>query len=116
VVRVLAVMAPATWRTEATMSSTVSSEVPCLRRMFSITTIESSTTRPTAIVRAPRVSMFRVKPPTHRPMRAISRERGMEIAATTVERNDPRNNRITTTAKRRPRPPSTERSWMDCSM
>ena len=59
VVRVEAVTAPDTSRTEATMSSGVSGSSPVSRRlMFSITTIESSTTRPTATVSAARVKMF----------------------------------------------------------
>ena len=59
VVRVDAVTAPATSRTDATMSSGVSGSSPVSRRlMFSITTIESSTTRPTATVIAASVKMF----------------------------------------------------------
>ena len=59
VVRVDAVTAPATSVTEATMSPGVSGSGPVSRRlMFSITTIESSTTRPTATVIAARVKMF----------------------------------------------------------
>ena len=59
VVRVEAVTAPATSRTEATMASGVSGLGPVSRRlMFSITTIESSTTRPTATVIAARVKML----------------------------------------------------------
>ena len=59
VVKVEAVTAPATSRTEAMMSSGVSGSGPVSRRlMFSITTMESSTTRPTATVMAARVKMF----------------------------------------------------------
>ena len=59
VVRVEAVTAPATSRTEATMSPRLSGPIPVSRRlMFSITTIESSTTRPTATVIAARVKML----------------------------------------------------------
>ena len=59
VVRVDAVTAPATSRTDSTMSPGVSGSRPVSRRlMFSITTIESSTTRPTATVIAASVKMF----------------------------------------------------------
>ena len=47
------------------MSSIVRSLVPCRLRMFSMTTMESSTTRPTAMVRAPRVRMFECVVPDH---------------------------------------------------
>ena len=66
--------------------------------MFSITTIESSTTRPMATVSAARVRMFRVKPPTQSPIRAISSDSGIEIAVISVGRSDCRNSRITNTA------------------
>ena len=60
VVRVEAVTAPATSLTEATMSAGVSATPGTIRRlMFSVTTIESSTTRPTATVSAARVKMLR---------------------------------------------------------
>ena len=56
VVRVEAVTAPPTSLTASTMSSIDGRRVcPVLRLMFSITTIESSTTRPTATVSAARV-------------------------------------------------------------
>ena len=116
VVRVEAVIAPATWRTEATTLSGVSSPDPRRRLMFSITTIESSTTRPIAIVSAPRVRMLSVFPLHHSPTSVISRESGIDTAAIRVERHEPRKARMTRTAKSRPSPPSTERSWMDCSM
>ncbi len=56
VVRVEAVTAPATSRTPVMMASRLASPYPRWRLMFSSTTIESSTTRPTAMVSAPRVS------------------------------------------------------------
>ncbi len=116
VVSVDAVIAPATCRTEATTPSTVSGPSPLRRLMFSMTTIESSTTRPMAMVSAPSVKMLRVLPLVQSPMRVMSRESGIETAAMTVDRHDQRNARITSTAKSSPSPPSTERSWIDCSM
>ncbi len=56
VVRVDAVTAPATSRTPVMMACRFSSPYSRCRLMFSNTTIESSTTRPTAMVNAPRVS------------------------------------------------------------
>jgi hypothetical protein len=56
VVIVDAVTATATSRTPALIASIFFSPRPRWRLMFSMTTIESSTTRPIAIVRAPRVS------------------------------------------------------------
>ena len=59
VVSVEAVTAPATSRTEADDGVRGQRTGPVSRRlMFSITTIESSTTRPTATVIAARVKMF----------------------------------------------------------
>ena len=59
VVRVDAVTAPATSLTEARMSPAVRVRCPAARRlMFSTTTIESSTTRPTATVSAANVKML----------------------------------------------------------
>ena len=58
VVMVDAVIAPATSRTARTMIAARSGPSTRLRVMFSITTMESSTTRPIAMVRAPRVRMF----------------------------------------------------------
>ncbi len=98
------------------MPSIVSGPSPRRLEMFSITTMESSTTRPMAMVRAPRVRMLRVLPLHHRPTRVISSDSGIDTAAMTVERHERRNARITSTAKSRPSPPSTERSWIDCSM
>ena len=50
--------------------------------MFSITTIESSTTRPIAIVKAPSVRMLREYPNACRPTKVISTLVGIEIAVT----------------------------------
>ncbi len=86
------------------------------RLMFSTTTIESSTTRPTATVIAARVKMLSEKSATCRPIIAISSDSGIEIAVMMVERTDSRKTRMTSTAKARPRPPSTVRSWIDCSI
>jgi hypothetical protein len=49
-------------------------------------------------------------------MKVISNEVGMEIAVTSVERIDSRKTRMTTTAKNRPRRPSSVSDWMDCWM
>ena len=117
VVAVDAVTAPATSLTEATMSAGVSAACPVSRRlMFSSTTIESSTTRPTATVRAASVKMFSENPPTCSPIMATSSDSGMEMAVISVERTDIRNNRITRTANPSPSAPSTVRSWIDCSI
>jgi hypothetical protein len=84
--------------------------------MFSITTIESSTTRPMAMVSAPSVRMFSEYPVPDRPMKVISSDSGMETAVTRVERTDMRKRRMTATAKPRPRRPSVVRSLMDFSI
>lgn len=84
--------------------------------MFSITTMESSTTRPMAMVSAARVSRFRVLPVAFMTVNATSRDTGMDTAETAVERHEARNSRMTTTAKIRPRPPSVARPWMDSVM
>ena len=47
---------------------------------------------------------------------AISNDSGMEIAVMIVERTESRKTRMISTAKLRPSPPSTSRSWMDCSI
>jgi hypothetical protein len=60
VVRVEAVTAPATSRTAVMIAWPFSSPYSKCLLMFSRTTIESSTTRPMAIVRAPSVSRFSV--------------------------------------------------------
>ncbi len=84
--------------------------------MFSITTIESSTTRPIEIVSAPSVRMLSEYPKVWMPMNVISTLVGIEIAVTRVARTDIRNTRITSTAKTKPSRPSFARvsidSWM----
>ena len=70
--------------------------------MFSITTIESSTTRPIAMVSAPSVMMLSEYPKASMPMKVMSTQAGIEIAVTRVERTDSRKTRITITAKRSP--------------
>ncbi len=84
--------------------------------MFSMTTIESSTTRPMAMVSAPSVRMLREYPNAWIPMKVISTLVGIEIAVTIVERTDSRNSRITRTANARPSSPSSARASMDCWM
>jgi hypothetical protein len=83
--------------------------------MFSITTIESSTTRPIAIVSAPRVRMLSEYPNAWSPTKVISTLVGIEIAVTSVERTDIRKIRMTMTAKTRPRSPSCASASIDCS-
>ena len=116
VVRVDAVTAPATSLTEATMASGVSSGPVSRRLMFSITTMESSTTRPTATVRAASVKMFSEKSPIHNPIIATSRDRGIDSAVMIVERNESRKTRMINTANVRPSAPSVARSLIDSSM
>jgi hypothetical protein len=60
VVIVDAVIAPATSRTACTIVAALSTPATRCRLMFSMTTMESSTTRPIAIVSAPSVRMLSV--------------------------------------------------------
>ena len=83
--------------------------------MFSMTTMESSTTRPIAIVRALRVNRFSEYPKPARPIKVTRSEVGIEIAVTRVERHDLRKIRMMMTAKRRPSSPSWIRSSIDFS-
>ena len=84
--------------------------------MFSSTTIASSTTRPTATARPPRVMMFRVIPVTCITTSAVSTDSGMLTAATSVERRLNRNRKIVITANRAPSPPSWSRPSRDSLM
>src|ERR1043165_2847808 len=77
--------------------------------MFSRTTIESSTTRPIAMVSAPRVSMLSDRSRVQSTISARTTESGMETAVTRVERSEARKTRITMTAKSRPSAPSVVR-------
>ena len=83
--------------------------------IFSITTIESSTTRPIAIVRALRVNRFNEYPKPARPIKATSNEVGIEIAVTSVDLQDLRKIRMMITANNRPSRPSSTRSRIDFS-
>ena len=74
--------------------------------MFSMTTMESSITRPMAMVRPPSVSMFRELPRLQRRISAPTTLRGMESPATTVERQLRRNTQMTMIAKTAPMMPS----------
>jgi hypothetical protein len=74
--------------------------------MFSSTTIESSTTRPIAMVSAPRVSRFSERSPVHSASSATTTDSGIDTAVTRVERSDIRNSRITRTANASPSRPS----------
>jgi hypothetical protein len=74
--------------------------------MFSITTIESSTTRPVATVSAPRVMTLRVMPSRPSRSNAVRTDRGMETAAMTVDRQLRRKSRMTMKAKNAPSMPS----------
>src|SRR5690606_4384747 len=117
VVSVDAVTAPATSLTESTTWSLVSRRTPKLcRLMFSITTLESSTTRPTATVSAARVNRLSEYSPIHNPIMAISSDSGIEIAVIRVDRTESRKSRITMIAKTNPSPPSTARSCSVCSI
>ena len=109
------VIAPATSRTAPTMDCTRSSPGRSVRLMFSMTTMESSTTRPIEIVNAPSVNKFNVYSAKFRPMNVSRIDVGMEIAVTSVARTDRRKTRITSTAKRSPRSPSVVRVCTDCS-
>ena len=80
--------------------------------MFSRTTIESSTTRPMAMVSAPSVSMFSDRSRVHSTISASTTDSGMETAVTSVERIDARKTRMIRTAKSRPSPPSVVRPSM----
>ncbi len=81
--------------------------------MFSRTTIESSTTRPMAIVSAPSVRTFSDRSRVHSTIRARTTDSGMDTAVTRVERIEARKTRITRTAKSRPSAPSVVRPLMD---
>ena len=84
--------------------------------MFSITTMESSTTRPMATVRALNVSRFRVRPWICMSRKAISTEAGMLTAVMMVARHERRNSRMTRMASRAPRMASRSTPVRDFSM
>src|SRR5699024_4737498 len=83
------------------------------RLMFSTTTIESSTRRPIAIVRAARLRMFRVCPPAQRPVIAISSDRGIDTAVTIVARTDSKKTKMMATAITSPSAPLSARPRME---
>ncbi len=64
--------------------------------------MESSTTRPIAMVIAARVSMLRVKPKACIPTKATRTDTGMDTATTSVERMESMKTRITMTEATRP--------------
>ena len=68
--------------------------------------MESSTTRPIAMVSAPRVSMLRERSPVQSTISVMTTESGMETAVTSVERRLSRKTRMTMTAMARPSRPS----------
>ena len=74
--------------------------------MFSMTTIESSMTRPMAMVRPPSVSMLRELPRLQRMMSAPMMLSGIESPAMTVDRQLRRNTQMTMIAKTAPTRPS----------
>ena len=74
--------------------------------MFSMTTIESSMTRPMAMVRPPSVSMLRELPRLQRMISAPTTLSGIESPAMTVERQLRRNTQMTMIAKTAPMMPS----------
>ena len=73
--------------------------------MFSITTMESSMTRPMAIVRPPSVSMFSDSPRDHRMMSAPMTLSGIERPAMSVERQLRRKTQMTMHGEERRREP-----------
>ncbi len=83
------------------------------RNMFSITTMLSSTTRPTAIARPPRVNRFRLMPCHAITINAASTLAGMEMLVTSVGRTLKRNVKITITASTAPSSTSCVSSLMD---
>ena len=66
--------------------------------MFSMTTMESSTTRPIAIVSAASVMMLSEYCAAVMPMKVMNTDNGIEIAVTRVARTDNRKMKITITA------------------
>ena len=84
--------------------------------MFSTTTIESSTTRPTEMVMAPRVKMLSEYPAACMPMKVSRIEVGIEMAVTSVDRTDSKKMRMMMTAKMRPSVPSTASASIELSM
>ncbi len=116
VVSVLLVMAPATSRVPVRTASPIGSPRPRCRKMFSRTTMASSTTRPTATARAPRVMMLMVRPARPMMVRAVRIDSGMLTAATSVERRLSRNRKMVRTANRAPSRPSRTRPSRDSLM
>ena len=76
----------------------------------------SSTTRPTATARAPRVMMLMVRPARPMMVRAVKMDSGMLTAATSVERRLSRNRKMVRTANRAPSRPSRTRPSRDSLM
>ena len=121
VVIVDAVIAPATSRTAVMMekarpSGLLSRAAVMCRLMFSMTTMESSTTRPIAMVSAPRVRMLSVYPVACSPMNVMSTDVGIEMAVTRVARMSSRKIRMMSTANARPSSPSVASDSIDSSM
>ena len=112
VVSVLAVIAPATSRVPVKAAERMLSPSCRCRWMFSITTMESSITRPMAMVSPPSVSMFSELPRLQRMISAPMMLSGMERPAMTVERQLRRNAQITMTANAAPMRPSRSRELM----
>ena len=76
----------------------------------------SSTTRPTATARPPRVMMLMVRPARPMMVRAVKIDSGMLTAATSVERRLSRNRKMVRTAKKAPSRPSRTRPSRDSLM
>ena len=76
------------------------------RKMFSMTTILSSTTRPTATAIPPSVMMFREISCQFKKIAAMSNDNGIETIAMIVARMFRKNNRTASDAKRAPSNPS----------
>ena len=106
VVRVLAVIARATSRVAVKAAVWMSSPSCRWRCVFSITTMESSMTRPMAMVRPPSVSMLSDSPRHHSRASAPMTLSGIESPAMSVERQLRRKTQMMSTAKTAPARPS----------
>jgi hypothetical protein len=86
------------------------------RLMFSSSTMESSTRRPTASARPPSVKTFRVCPSMYIATMVRSRDSGIAVKMMRVETKDRRKRRMTAKASREPMAASCQRLRMDCLM
>ena len=86
------------------------------RLMFSSSTMESSTRRPTASASPPRVKMLSVCPRRYMAIIVRSSESGMAMEMISVETSDRRKSRMTRKASTEPMAASCHRLRMDCLM